>query len=214
MKRCAVCMVPSDQMLCQGCWALLEPIEFPCQCCAKPLNQEGICGECQADQPAYTSTYSVTVYQPPASQWVQQLKFGDRLDRARIMAETMADKLSAVPVHVPIVPVPLHPKRLRSRGYNQALEVARMICKIQQRPLLSDLLVRVKYTAMQAELHEKQRAANVRSAFSVVKPIKHEVVILLDDVMTTGQTLRSAAKTLKKAGQKEILVAVFARSNG
>lgn len=215
MNRCAVCLGFSDQVLCQGCLTLLQPINCPCQFCAKPLNQDGICGECRADEPAFSHTYCVTVYQPPASLWVQQLKFGDRIDRARIMAETLVDVLSAVPLDVPIIPIPLHTNRLKKRGYNQAYEVAKLISKQQNRPLLNDVLIRTKDTAMQAELHEKQRADNVRAAFELVKPIDTDTVLLLDDVMTTGQTLRSAAKTLKKACAVDtVIVAVFARSQG
>jgi predicted amidophosphoribosyltransferase len=80
---------------------------------------------------------------------------------------------------------------------------------------MNDVLIRTKDTAMQAELHEKQQAENVRAAFELVKPIDTDTVLLLDDVMTTGQTLRSAAKTIKKASAVETVeVAVFARSQG
>ncbi len=215
MLRCAVCQTPSQQSLCTGCRSLLEPPENPCQICAKPLNQpDGVCGECRSDSPAFSHTHCAAIYQAPVDIWVQQLKFGERLDRARIMAEALLEPLSAVPTDVPIIPVPLHPSRLRKRGYNQAYEMAKIIAKQQKRPLLSDVLVRIKNTAMQAELHEKQRAANVRAAFKVVKPITHDTVLLLDDVMTTGQTLRSVSKCLIQAGVKEVQVVVFARSGG
>jgi ComF family protein len=215
MLRCAVCQTPSQQSLCTGCQSLLEPPENPCQICAKPLNQpDGVCGECRSDPPAFNQTYCAAIYQAPVDQWVQQLKFGERLDRARIMAEALLKPLSEAPNDIPIIPVPLHPSRLRKRGYNQAYEVAKIIAKQQKRPLLSDVLVRVKNTEMQTDLHEKQRAANVRAAFKVVKPINHDTVLLLDDVMTTGQTLRSISKCIVKAGVKEVLIAVFARSRG
>ncbi len=215
MLRCAVCQTPSQQSLCTGCQSLLEPPENPCQICAKPLNQpNGVCGECRADPPAFSQTYCATIYQAPVDHWVQQLKFGERLDRARIMAEALVDLLIEVNNSVPIIPVPLHPKRLRKRGYNQAYEIAKIICKQQNRPLLSDVLIRIKNTEMQAELHEKQRKANVRAAFKVIKPINHDSVLLLDDVMTTGQTLRSAAQCLQKAGIETVMVTVFARSGG
>lgn len=215
MNRCAICFTHTLSTLCGGCQSLLTPIEFPCQHCAKPLNQiDGICGECRADPPGFTKTYSATVYQPPASLWVQQLKFGERLDRAAVMAEAMLPMLSEVSQEVPILPMPLHRKRLQSRGYNQAYEVAKIISQKQRRVLLSDTLIRVKHTAMQAELHEKQRAANVRSAFRLKQEISHDCVLVLDDVMTTGQTMRSVARCLLKAGVQEVQVAVFARSKG
>ena len=215
MLRCAVCQIPSSDSLCEGCQSLLRPPENPCVICAKPLNQpNGVCGECRRDEPAFSKTYCAAIYQSPVDKWVQQLKFGERLDRARIMAEALAKILVPVNTNIPIIPVPLHPIRLRKRGYNQAYEVARIIAKQQNRPLLSDVLVRIKNTEMQAELHEKQRAANVRAAFQVVKPIKYPKVLLLDDVMTTGQTLRSVSKCLIKSGVEKVNVAVFARSDG
>ncbi len=213
MLRCAVCQTASERSLCAGCLSLLSPPENPCVVCAKPLYQsDGMCGECRSDPPAFSRTHCAAIYQPPVDQWVQQLKFGERLDRARIMAEALIGVLQQVDHSIPIMPVPLHPKRLRMRGYNQAHEVAKIIAKQQNRPLLHDALVRVKNTEMQAELHEKQRRANVQAAFRVSKPIKAPVVLVLDDVLTTGQTLRSVAKCLVKAGVEEVVVAVFARS--
>lgn len=187
----------------------------PCQICAKPLNQAGgICGECRSDTPSFSSTICAAIYEPPVSQWVQQLKFGERLDRARVMAEALLQPLRSIDVSIPIIPVPLHPKRLKSRGYNQAYEMAQIISKQQKRPLLSGSLVRIKHTAMQAELHEKQRRANVRAAFAVKHAIEADTVLVLDDVMTTGQTLRAVSDCLIKAGVKQVMVVVFARSAG
>ncbi|MGJ8663744.1 MAG: ComF family protein [Marinicella sp.] len=146
------------------------------------------------------------------STWVQQLKFGDRMDRARLMAECLLKPLSEYEQSIPIIPVPLHPTRLKSRGYNQAYEVARIIGQKQNRPIIDKLLFRIKDTAMQAELPEKQRSANVRSAFAVAEAQKIPHVIVLDDVMTTGQTLRSITMCLRKSGVERVTVAVFARS--
>lgn len=213
MLRCAVCQIHSMVSLCDSCQTLIQAPKNPCQVCAKPLNQaDGICGECRSDSPAFSHTLCAAVYEPPVSLWVQQLKFGDRLDRAKIMAEALMPLIDSTDKNIPIIPLPLHTKRLRSRGYNQAYEIAKIIAKKQKRPLLSEVLVRVKNTAMQAELHEKQRAANVRAAFKVEKPIEYESVIVLDDVLTTGQTMRSVARCLKKAGVSDVIVAVFARS--
>jgi ComF family protein len=130
------------------------------------------------------------------------------------MAEAMLPVMDIIDRNIPIIPMPLHLNRLRSRGYNQAFEVAKIIAKTQHRVLLDEVLIRTKNTAMQAELHEKQRSDNVRAAFKVVSAIEYDAVILLDDVMTTGQTMRSAAKCIVSAGVEEVIVAVFARSGG
>ncbi len=213
MQRCAICLVHSQQALCHGCQSLLQAPINPCQICAKPLQQShGICGECRSDTPGFSHTICATIYEPPASLWVQQLKFGARMDRARIMAEALLAPLASVASSVPIIPVPLHPKRLQSRGYNQAYEIAKIIGKRHNREVLTDVLIRTKHTAMQAELHEKQRSANVRAAFKVDKVINFDTVLVLDDVMTTGQTMRSVAKSLRQAGVKKVMAVVFARS--
>ena len=215
MKRCAVCWVHSSNALCEACFSLIQAPVNPCQYCAKPLNQAGgVCGECRSDRPAFNHTYCAALYQSPVSLWVQQLKFGERLDRARIMAEAMAQTIHQVPKHIPIIPVPLHPNRLLVRGYNQASELAKIIAQKQHRKVLDNVLIRTKNTAMQAELHEKQRADNVRAAFSTSQAVQYEKVLLLDDVMTTGQTLRSAAKCLINSGVQSVDVVVFARSYG
>lgn len=215
MQRCAICHVHSLTGLCRGCQVLIKAPENPCLLCAKPLPQAAaICGECRSDPPAFNQTICAAIYQPPIDKWIQQLKFGEQLDRARLMAEALLPLLGEIDQHIPLIAMPLHPIRLRKRGYNQAFEVARIIAKKQNRTLLSDVLIRTKNTAMQAELHEKQRIANVRSAFEVSQTIAHKTVVLLDDVMTTGQTMRSAAKSLKSAGVAEVIVAVFARSGG
>ena len=213
MRRCVVCQVHSRDSLCDGCQSLLQAPINPCRSCAKPLSQaNSLCGECRSEPPPFVHTLCATIYQPPVSSWVQQLKFGDRLDRARVMAESLLPVLQTVPSQVPIIPLPLHRQRLLSRGFNQAHEIARVVSKAQHRPLFDRHLQRIKHTAMQAELTEKQRAANVRAAFAVVKPIHEQTVMLLDDVMTTGQTLRAAAGCLKKAGVPAVIAVVFARS--
>ncbi len=215
MKRCAVCQVHAENALCNGCQSLIQEPVNPCVICAKPLNQSnGICGECRSDPPSFIKTICAAVYEPPVSLWVQQLKFGARMDRARIMAEALLGPLNSIDNQTPIIPMPLHPKRLKSRGYNQAYEIARIISKKQNRRLFSEVLIRTKHTAMQAELHEKQRSANVRAAFAVNGEIDVNTVIVLDDVMTTGQTMRSVSKCLLKAGVKEVIGVVFARTGG
>ncbi|WP_223787295.1 ComF family protein [Marinicella meishanensis] len=213
MRRCVVCQVHTPDSLCVGCQTLIQAPANPCVSCAKPMPQaDSLCGECRSDPPAFSRTLCATLYQAPVSTWVQQLKFGERLDRARVMAECLMPLVQGLDPTVPLVPLPLHRRRLLSRGFNQAQEIARLLAKAQARPLLDRHLQRVKNTAMQAELSERQRAANVRAAFTVVKPITATTVLLLDDVMTTGQTMRAAAQCLKQAGVAKVIAVVFARS--
>lgn len=216
MLRCTVCQCRSESALCEGCHDLLNKADHGCAICSKPLAVADAkqCGECMANPPAFDAVIYASLYQAPMDHWVHQLKFGGQLTAARLMAEALLPELEYLSSDIPIIPVPLHPKRLLTRGYNQALEIAKIIARRQNRPVENDILIRNKATQMQAELGEKQRAANVAGAFQCSQTIGHDHVLLLDDVMTTGQTLRACAKTLKKAGAQKVTAIVFARSKG
>jgi ComF family protein len=126
------------------------------------------------------------------------------------MAKTMADlDLSRPDV---LLPVPLHRQRLRQRGFNQALELARPVSRRLCIPLDPWLAVRNKATIPQASLSPKDRYRNVRDAFQVKKDVSGLKIAIIDDVMTTGHTANALANTLKKAGAREISVWVFARA--
>ncbi|WP_154222581.1 ComF family protein [Marinicella rhabdoformis] len=216
MRRCSVCASPAPNALCQACRTLLVKPDFSCLNCGKPLpnDDSDTCGECRTSQPAFDAVIYASLYQYPIDHWVHQLKFGGQLTAAQIMAEALIPYLESTDVNTPIIPMPLHPSRLRIRGYNQAAIIAKIIAEKQNRRLLQNALIRTKATKMQAELREKQRQANVAGAFKCPEKLNHETVLLIDDVLTTGQTLRSAAKTLKKAGVKTVIAAVFSRSKG
>ncbi len=129
-----------------------------------------------------------------------------------LFAELMQDLLSGINSQYCLMPVPLHISRLRSRGYNQAYEMAKELAKLTNRPLINSLK-RVKNTQMQAQLKLNQRANNVSKAFAVNEPIIHKHIVLIDDVMTSGNTLNECAKTLKKAGAEDVKIIVFARKS-
>lgn len=214
MLRCSICRQHSKPALCQACQSLLSKPKYSCQSCGKPLPKPQVhCGACLSQTPAFDSIHYASLYQYPVDHWIHRLKFGEQIEMANIMAQSLIPLLAKIPTETPIIPIPLHPKRLKMRGYNQAQEIAKIIAKQQNRPLLCRLLKRHKATQMQAQLTVKQRIANVRNAFSCSsKP--PPTVILLDDVLTTGQTMNAAAKTLKKQGTKTIIATTFARSAG
>ncbi|MBL4773621.1 MAG: ComF family protein [Alcanivoracaceae bacterium] len=137
-------------------------------------------------------------------------KFGKRIIMSRLFAELLVPKLKYIDQNYVLMPVPLHISRLRSRGYNQAYEIAKELAKLSHRKLDTSL-IRLKKTTMQAQLNLKQRAKNVNKAFNVKKNLISKKIILIDDVMTTGNTLRECAKTLFKAGASDVKVMVFAR---
>jgi ComF family protein len=111
-----------------------------------------------------------------------------------------------------LLPVPLHYKRIAERGFNQALEIARIIAKSLQIPIDAKSCIRVRNTAAQAELKSDKRKANVARAFQCIKPIAAKHVAIVDDVVTTGNTVRELSKVLHKAGVERIDVWCIARA--
>jgi ComF family protein len=141
---------------------------------------------------------------------VLALKFSNKLINSRLFAELLLPQQLHIDDSYILMPVPLHISRLRKRGYNQAYEIAKELAKLSGRELHSSL-TRQKKTAMQAELNLKQRAQNVNNAFVLKSERVAQHIILVDDVMTTGFTLNECAKTLIKAGAKDVKVLIFAR---
>ena len=156
--------------------------------------------------------YAAFLYDAPIDRWIPRLKFHGDLPLGGLLAELMAEGLAAATLPDVIVPIPLHMPRLRERGYNQALELARPVSSRMGVRLNTGLLRRNKRTRAQSELGLEARSANLADAFEVRaarKVPKH--VVLLDDVMTTGATLQEAAWTLKDAGVERVDAWVCAR---
>ena len=173
----------------------------------------GECGDCLRRSPALTHTCAVFVYGFPLDRLIPRFKFHRDLAAGRLMAELMAGALGTTPRPDAIVPVPLHARRMRERGYDQALELARPLAAALGLPLRSDLLQRVRATAPQSELDAGQRQRNLAKAFAARNeaiPLQH--VALVDDVMTTGATLEAAARALQGAGVQRVDAWVCARA--
>ena len=187
-----------------------------CEQCALPLSEDAPrCGACLAQPPAFTHTEAAALYADPVSHWVTALKFGHDLTYARLLAEAMRPGLRALLARQPeaqVLAVPLHRQRLRQRGFNQAHEIARQLARLEGTPLAPNRLHRHKHTARQTTLSKAQRAHNVRGAFSCQGGDWPASIILVDDVMTTGNTMRQCAQTLIKAGVENVQALVFARA--
>ena len=194
-----------------GCVDLLKhPLNSCYQCGNELVSNTRICGECQRASPYFSSSHYACLYQAPVDAWVMALKFSNKLNYSRLFAELLLPQQLDIDDRYVLMPVPLHLSRLRSRGYNQAYEMAKELAKPAGRELHNNL-IRRKKTAMQAELNLKQRAQNVHNAFVLKSELKAQHIILVDDVMTTGFTLNACAKTLINAGAKDVKVLVFAR---
>lgn len=213
-SACLLCAarLPARRYLCADCDVALPWLGLACARCATPLHHAGVCGQCQARPPRHDTATAALRYAAPVAQWVQQLKFHRALAHARLMGELLARRLPALPAVDAIVPVPLHTGRLRMRGFNQALEIARPLAKRYDLPLVNDALLRTRATAAQTELPRARRRANVRKAFTARDMVKGLRIAVVDDVMTTGSTLDDAAAALKRAGASEVHAWVVARA--
>lgn len=207
--------------LCNNCRNELPLHTTACARCAErlpaPLNNtlnfEALCGHCQTQPPAYDRCQAMLSYQAPADHLLQRLKFNGRLEMARVLGELMASWLEGVIDTRPdvLIPMPLHNDRLRERGFNQAVELARPIARHLGLHVELHNCVRKKTTTPQSDLSRKERIKNVKGAFEVLKPVSGHVVII-DDVMTTGSTAHEFTKTLLQAGASNVDVWVCARA--
>lgn len=212
--RCLLCREPGahGRDLCAPCAQSLPWNRHACSRCAIPLQAAGVCGQCLQRSPPLVETCAVFVYGFPLDQLLPRFKFHNDLAAGRLLSQLMLDTLVLRPRPEAIIPVPLHGSRLRNRGYDQALELARPLARRLRIPLLDQALVRISNTRPQSELDADARRRNLRRAFcpgeGAVLP-RH--VVLVDDVMTTGATLHSAAAVLHKAGVERVDAWVCAR---
>ncbi len=220
---CVLCgeKVGSNISLCESCLQDLPRIPSCCYRCGLPLKNKlnnTLCGQCQQSLPPIDYLISSLHYAYPVSYLVSQLKFQHHLVHAKIFAQLLLTTLQAhslyhsIPLPEIIIPVPLHKKRLRQRGFNQALEIARPISKTLAIPVSTGLIRRAKYTQAQSLLNAVERRKNLRHSFTLIKPISAQHIVLVDDVVTTGTTVYELAHLLKKEGVKTVGVWAVARA--
>lgn len=209
-SRCALCDAATDDgiELCRPCLGDLRRNDPCCRRCAEPLaRNEPLCGRCLKREPAFTSAFAGFRYAWPLDGLITRFKFSGNLAAGRTLALLFAERVRADSVELPtlIVPVPLHIRRLRERGYDQALELGRDIARELGMALSTDLLRRTRATPAQTGLDAKGRRRNVRDAFAIddralTRLPDRPSIALLDDVMTTGSTLGECATILRRAG--------------
>lgn len=200
--------------LCAACAAELPRNDCCCARCALPLaTPAALCGRCQRRAPPWDSAWAPFLYAWPLDRMEARFKFGADLATGRMLAQSWSVVVAPAELPQAIVPVPLHRARLRARGYNQALELAKPLAKVLDVPLLRDALQRVRATDAQSELSAAARRRNVRGAF--VAHFDGEIpahVAVLDDVFTTGATLGECTRVLKRAGVAKVQVWALARA--
>lgn len=212
--RCLLCGAPGDELdLCAACRAELPGNTICCAHCALPLPFPATrCGACLRRAPAWDDAWVPYRYAWPLDRLQSRFKFSGQLAAGRVLGGLWADHVLPTRPQL-VVPVPLHRARLRARGYNQALELARCLARRHGLPLRHDLLRRTRDTSAQTELDAVERRRNVRRAFEVRKAFAWPAhVALVDDVMTTGATLSECARVLKRAGVQRVDAWALARA--
>lgn len=178
--------------------------------CALPTPNATTCGRCLKHAPHFDCTVAVFAYAFPLDKLVQALKFGEQLVLAGSLANQLAQRIEILPDC--IMPMPLHSARLRERGFNQSLELARHVARRLDIPLRQDACQRVRDTPPQSALNWKERGKNMRHAFACTENLSGKHVAVVDDVMTSGASLNELAQTLRRAGAREVSAWVIART--
>lgn len=215
--QCELCggLGQEGRNVCVACRNDMPALGPACRQCAVPLPAAGLCGICQRHPRPFVAATAAFLYQPPLDSLIQRLKFPGDLRLARLLGELMAEGLCAqfvTPLDVDVMlPVPLHAARLRERGFNQALELARPLARCLNLPLDTRCAERVRATVPQSGLPAKLRRRNIKGAFRVTAAVAGRRIAVVDDVMTTGHTVSEFAATLRRAGAVSVTVWLCAR---
>lgn len=216
---CAVCGCDAERAMCDTCRSLfLARQGARCQSCGLPTASGGVrCGDCLRTPPAFDRTVAAVDYVPPLDQLVLALKFGNRLELAPLLAGMLAEatrEQCGDDMPSLLIAVPLGQRRLVERGFNQALEIAKPLGRSLGVSVAARLARRVRETGAQSKLHPDERRSNVTNAFALRDDagLAGLHVGVVDDVMTTGETLNALACALKQAGASRVTNLVFART--
>lgn len=222
---CHVCrsFIPDAGALhiCPKCCERMPSVGYPlCPACGIPFQGAGtdhLCGACIKDKPSFDAARAALLYEGPCRDLIHAFKYRHKTHLRRPLALMTAAYLAEfVASRTPdlIVPVPLHVRRLRSRGFNQAVLLGEILAREWQLPMARRALCRVRWTEPQISLSADERRANVKGAFAVadhaVVAGKH--VLLLDDVLTTGSTVEECSRVLKRGGATGVTVVTVARA--
>lgn len=224
--RCAVCerfLHPGEgRGICLDCMEGMKEVRSPlCVRCGVPFEagtgEDRLCGRCLREPPAYEAARSLLVYEGAALEAVHRFKYGGKTRLAEILGPGLAGLArSWLPVDLRplVVPVPLHPRRLRERGFNQSLLLARHVADLPGFDLDYLSLRRSRHTPPQAALGRDRRRGNVQAAFDVEAPaaVEDRDILLVDDVSTTGSTLEACSLALRRAGARRVFGLTLARA--
>ncbi|VAW60406.1 Competence protein F homolog, phosphoribosyltransferase domain; protein YhgH required for utilization of DNA as sole source of carbon and energy [hydrothermal vent metagenome] len=225
--RCQLCgssqnLADSGQ-ICTHCAADFPINNNACQRCAEPLGvfvevqtAPRICGSCCKNPPIYDFCYSPFIYAQPLEWVIQQLKFSAKINFAPLLSQLMAARLTRdlTAENTPdvIIPMPLHKRRIKQRGFNQSHLLIKPVAKKLNLSIDLNAGERVRDTQHQTGKNARQRRDNIKNAFRFNNKKNYQHVVIFDDVVTTGSSVSELSKTLKKTGVKRVDVWCLARA--
>lgn len=214
--RCRSCDGPvgQDALLCAACTAELPWNDGACEGCARPLSAGSRCRQCLHGRSQFDSAWCALRLETPVQHYVHALKYHADFAQAQLLGSLLAERLvrRSAPLPQLLVPVPLHPLRLMRRGYNQALEIARVVGARAGIPVAPHAVARIRQTEDQIGQSASARRRNMRAAFGVREVLGGLHLALIDDVMTTGATLDELARVCRRAGASRIEAWAVART--
>lgn len=202
--------------LCKSCFqALRAPQGNRCEICLDKIDTTGLCKACLQKQPDYLRLYCAFTFEDLGRRLIHQFKFKNKRYLKHLFAALCAD---AVPGEVwekcsLLIPVPLSKKRRRQRGYNQAELLARELSVRFQIPVNSSVLYKHEGEKQMALLNKEERRKNIKGLYDIKGMVNNQTILLIDDIVTTGETLRACAAQLKKAGAGDIYCLAIARTD-
>jgi ComF family protein len=211
-QPCLLCGADSQAgVWCTACDASLPYLRADhCPICALPTLNSAVCGRCLQHPPHFKRTVAIFAYAFPLDKLVLALKYGEKLHLANSLGDRLAHSVRVRPDL--LVAMPLHPARLRERGFNQSLQLARRIGQQLNLPVLPFACERIRNTPSQSTLPWKERGKNMHKAFGCSAVVAGKHVAVVDDVMTTGSTLNELSLALLNAGASEVSAWVVART--
>jgi ComF family protein len=219
-SSCILCngLVGGLKPLCTGCENDLPWNNSACVRCAMPMHDTGqVCGQCLQEPPVFQRALSAFRYENPVANLLNRYKHSGKLLCGYWLAHHLADvgaahyRAAQIPLPDCVMPVPLHWRRLRRRGFDQGLEIGKVLARQLRLPLVTSLR-RQHHTDSQQDLGREQRQCNLAGAFRLAYPLRYGSVALVDDVLTTGSTVTSITNLLRQQGVTDVHVWTIART--
>ena len=214
VQPCVLCGSMSHHGIwCEACDIAMPYHNAPhCPVCAKTTPTGEVCGHCLKKPPAFSRTVALFDYSFPADRLIQSMKYNEQLALAKMFAEKLLQRIDNSKLPDCVIAMPLHPARLKSRGFNQAQLIAAPLARSLGLPLPSHACRRLRDTPSQTSLPFRERGKNMRGAFACDADFAGKHVALVDDVMTTGASMNALAEAVRKCGAIRVSAWVVART--